>query len=145
MRLEWILLAEGIGNNASGAITAISINQNVFMAARLPAVTKRAVLVHFVADPAEADELSGKEIELSAQVVDPSGHTIVAATVPGVFPPRLWTDLPGGLDISTEIPIRVTSYGTYELRISARAPGQPDVSATTYLYVREPIDLGPSS
>lgn len=139
MRLEWILMAEGFGTNASGATTAISINQNVVIASSLPMVTKRGVLAHFAADVAEADQMEGKEIPVTAQVIGPSGEVIIGSTVSAVLQPRLFPDLPSGLDITTEFPLRVSDYGTYEIRVTTRPPGQGEITATTYLYVKEPI------
>lgn len=140
MRLEWILMAEGFGSSSIGAVTVIGVNQNLFITSNLPAITKRGVLAHFVADAAEAARLTGKEITLSAQVIDPSGEVIMAATVGGAFPPQPLPDLPGGLDINTEFPLRINSYGIYEIRISTRPPEGDEITGSTYLHVREPIE-----
>jgi hypothetical protein len=138
MNLEWILLAEGFGTNANGAMTAIAINQNVVAAPVLPATTKRVIMAHFVGDDAESHALIGKDVTVSAQVLGPSGDVIFAATAGGKFPTPPWPDLPTGLDIAVELQLRIIEYGRYEVRVSAQAPGAPKMEGHTYVYARQP-------
>src|SRR5215469_15336594 len=96
MRLEWVLLAEGVGTNSAGAVTAISINQNVFATQSLPATTKRVILAHFAGEVEETAGLAGKEVTVSVQVLSPSGEAVFATSAGGKFPPPTYSDLPSG-------------------------------------------------
>lgn len=142
MELEWIILAEGFGTNSNGAVTAIGINQRVVIAPTLPATTKRGVIAHFSTD----EELAiGKEIEVSVSVTDPAGNPVVVITAP-VQPnpiPR-WPGVPAGVDIFLEIPLRLATYGEYEVTLSLTSPGGEKVTGNVPLYVAEPL-LMPSN
>jgi hypothetical protein len=144
MRLEWILMAEGFGSSASGSLTAISVNQNVLVAANLPITTKRGILAHFVAESAESNDLSDREFTVSSQVIGPSNEIVLATSLPGKFPRPAWPDLPTGLDIVFEFPLRIAEYGTYEIRISTRPTEGSEIQGCTYLHVREPLPSSPA-
>jgi hypothetical protein len=137
MELEWILLAEGFGTNGVGAVTAISINQNVVVAAALPAPAKRVILAHFVSTDADQHDLDNAEVTVTAQAVSPSGAIVFAHTAGGRFPPPTWPDLPRGLDVAVELQLRLTEYGRHEIRVSAVAANR-EMSGSTYLFVKEP-------
>lgn len=137
MELEWILLAEGFGTNSVGAVTAISINQNVIVAEALPTLSKRAILAHFVGREDERAELVDGEVTVTVQAVGPSGAIVVAQTVGGRFPPPTWPDLPRGLDVTVELQLRLTEYGRHEIRISASTADQK-MSGHTSLWVMQP-------
>jgi hypothetical protein len=145
VRLEWILMAEGFGSNASGALTAIALNQNVLVTPSLPVTTKRAILAHFVVEGEEAHTLADQEITVSSQVIGPSNETVLASSLPGRFPRPAWPDLPVGLDIIFEFPLRITEYGTYEIRVSTRAISGDEIRGHINLHVRQPLPLGPTA
>src|SRR6266498_1458928 len=140
MNLEWILMAEGFGSGANGALTAIAVNQNVLTAETLPTTTKRGFLAHFVLDSSETEDLAALEITVSVQVVDPSGEIIIGTSVPAKLPGASpWPDLPVGVDVVVELPLRIREYGTHEIRISTQTPGSEKLQGSQYLYVREPL------
>lgn len=138
MRLEWILLAEGAGTNASGIVTAISINTNVVATPTVPVTTKRVVLTHFVGEPGEAADLAGKDLSVSVRVMSPSGNPILANTATSKFNLPVWPELPSGLDIAIELQLRVNEYGTHEIAVTAQADNETMLEAHTYLYVMQP-------
>jgi hypothetical protein len=138
MRLEWILLAEGAGTNASGIVTAISINTNVLATPTVPVTTKRVVLTHFVGEAKEAVDLAGKDLSVSVQVMSPSGKPILANTATSKFNMPVWPELPTGLDIAIELQLRVTEYGTHEITVTAQTDNEATMEAHTYLYVMQP-------
>ncbi|MDQ2873817.1 MAG: hypothetical protein M3Y33_02950 [Actinomycetota bacterium] len=138
MRLEWVFLAEGIGVNASGAVTAISINANVFPTAAVPAVTKRVVLAHFTAESEESAGLIGKEITITLRVTGPSGEAIFAHGANARLATPAWPALPSGFDVALEAQLRVTEFGKHEVELSAHTEGGPALKAQSYLYVVEP-------
>jgi len=137
MELEWILLAEGFGTNGVGAVTAISINQNVVVAEALPTTSKRVILAHFVSREDERADLVDAEVTVAVQAVAPSGAVVFAHTAGGRFPPPTWPDLPRGLDVAVELQLRLTEYGRHEIRVSASAAGQ-NMSGRTNLWVKQP-------
>jgi len=137
MKLEWIVLCEGLGQSASGAFTLIGVNQNVFAAPTLPAVTKRAILAH-ISVP-NADAFVGN-LSFGLQIVAPNGQVILATT--GTLPirdlPVLFPELPVTLDIPAEAPINITEYGGYKIRLEAEGPGDTHISGEVLLYVVAP-------
>jgi hypothetical protein len=138
MRLEWLLLAEGVGVNATNAVTVISINQNVLTSPTLPVSTRRVIVAHFVGDPAENSELEGRDIAVSAQVVSPSGKTIFANTNSGKFVAPPWPDLPVGFDVAVVLELRIAEYGPHDVQVSAQTGDLEPIEGHTYLYVMEP-------
>jgi hypothetical protein len=138
MRLEWILLAEGAGTNAVGSVTAISINSNVLATPAVPVSTKRVVVMHFVGEPGESAELAGQDITVTVRVVSPSDEAILAHSVTGKFVAPIWPELPSGLDIAAELPLRITEYGVHDIIVSAQANGTTPMEGRTRLYVMEP-------
>jgi hypothetical protein len=138
MRLEWIFLAEGIGVNASGAVTAISINANVFPTTVVPAVTKRVVLAHFTAESEETAGLVGKEVTITLRVTSPSGDAIFAHSASAKLATPAWPTLPSGFDVALEAQLRVTEFGKHEVELSARTEDGPALEARSHLYVVEP-------
>jgi hypothetical protein len=138
MRLEWILLAEGAGTNAVGSVTAISINSNVLAAPTVPVSTKRVVVMHFVGEPGESAGLAGRDVTVTVRVVSPSGDAILAHSGTGKFVAPKWPELPSGLDIAVELPLRITEYGVHDIVVSAQANDATTMEGRTRLYVMEP-------
>lgn len=138
MRLEWILLAEGASTNAAGSVTAISINSNVLATPTVPASTKRVVIVHFVGEPGESAELAGRDVTVTVRVISPSGDTILAHSVTGKFAPPTWPELPSGLDIAVELPLRIAEHGAHDIVVLAEANDATTMEGRTRLYVVEP-------
>jgi len=137
MRLEWILLAEGASTNAVGSVTAISINSNVLATPTLPVSTKRVVIMHFVGEAGEAAELDGRDITVSVRVLSPTGDPILAHSANGRFQAPTWPELPSGLDIVVEMPLRITEYGVHDIAVTAQANDKITLEGRTQLYVME--------
>ncbi len=138
MRLDWILLAEGIGTNATGSVSVISINSNVLATPSVPILTKRVVVAHFVGEPGESAHLAGHDVAVTARVLSPSGDAILAHSVTGKFGAPIWPELPSGLDIAIELPLRITEYGAHDIVVSAQADDGTDMEGRIQLYVMEP-------
>lgn len=136
MNLDWIILAEGFGTASNGAVTAIGINQPVVIAPVLPITTKRGVMAHFVD---VKSELAGQELEVTLTVSDAAGNAILAQTAPArMNSVQQWPDLPNGLDIFLEVPLRLPRHGAYEIALSVRLPEGESVTGRVPFYVREP-------
>ena len=137
MRLEWILLAEGVATNAIGSVSAISINSNVLATASVPVPTKRVVIAHFVGEPGESAHIAGQDVTITARVLSPSGEAILANSSTGKFVAPVWPELPSGLDIAIELPLRITEYGAHDIVVSAQADDGAVMEGRIQLYVME--------
>ena len=140
MKLDWIIIAEGIGRDAKGALTLIGLNQNVFVAPTLPAVTKRAVVAHFVDDgdtPKSGDILSFK-----LSVISPSGETVSAQQGQAAIGQALWPDPTPTFDLPAEITINCAEYGSYRLEVEVQFGASQGSGGSVNLYVKEPAADG---
>lgn len=136
MKLDWIILAEGFGTSANGAVTVIGINQQVIIAPSLPTTTKRGVLAHF---SDSSGTLAGQELDVTISVNDPNGKPLITQTAPARMTPELqWPELPTGLDIYLEIPLRLSEYGSYEISLSLKQPGADPITGVVPFYVKKP-------
>ncbi len=138
MHLEWILLAEGAGTNATGSVSAISINSNVLATPSVPVTTKRVVIAHFVGEPGESAHLAGRDVTVTARVLSPSGDAVLAHSATGKFVAPAWPELPSALDIAIELPLRITEYGAHNIVVSAQADDGAVMEGRIQLYVMEP-------
>ena len=138
MHLEWILLAEGAGSNAVGSVSVISINSNVLATPSVPVPTKRVVIAHFVGEPGESARIAGQDITVTARVLSPSGNAVLAHSATGKFVASVWPELPSGLDIAIELPLRITEYGTHDIVVSAQTDDGAVMEGRIQLYVMEP-------
>jgi hypothetical protein len=125
VKIEWVILAEGLGQDAKGALTIIGLNQNVLATPTLPAPTKRAVVSHVVAEQGEVK--AGDSLSLRFNVISPSGKVIAANTVQGAIGPFPWPELPLFLDFPAELVISFNEYGTHRFEVTAQI-GEADES-----------------
>lgn len=135
MKVEWVIIAEGLGTAGNGAITAIGINQVLIIASTLPINTKRAIMVHLVDDD---DSLADKELGLGVKVLSPSGKILVAQTAPARTGKPQWPDIPVTFDIFTEIGLLLAEYGTYVVDVEVTLPDGTGTQAQANFYVRKP-------
>lgn len=134
MRIAWILLAEGLGVDASGALTAIGLNRNVLLASALPTTTKRAVVTRVE----DIDLPNGTTIQASYSVVSPSGQVLMAQSASLVAGGVRFRDVPGALDLPGEFALTPTEYGPHVVRIELRTDQEEPLTAQVLLYVIEP-------
>lgn len=140
MRIDWMTLAEGLGSDANGALTLIGFNRNVFVSTSLPAVTKRAVLLHVSGD---REEFEGREkLQVAFSVTAPSGRVLLAQTAGLTLGASPWIDIPAGLDVPAEFGLNLTEYGDHVIRAELDFEGTQQLSAETILYVRQPPASG---
>lgn len=137
MKLDWMLLAEGFGQDSKGAITAIGLNQSVLLASSLPTTTKRAVLVHLVD---EEDSLKpGGKLHFSFAVHSPSGRVLLAQSGQLVVGGKIWKDLPASVDIPAEFTFTAYEYGAHRIMAQIQHEDIDSVECSVPLYVRKPI------
>jgi hypothetical protein len=142
VKIEWIIIAEGIGSASNGAITAIGLNQVLIVAPSLPVTTKRAVMVHLVLDD---DSLTNVELGLAIKVLSPSGQVLAAQTAPAIVGTPQWADLPITYDIFSEFPMRLSEYGTYVVNVEITRPDGSSTKGQANFYVREPKQVPPKT
>jgi hypothetical protein len=139
IRLEWFILAEGIGQDAKGALTLIGINQNALVTGALPVITKRALVAHIVDD---ADGLNeGDEVSATFKVSSPSGAVIAEPTTKLMVGLRRLKSLPAEIDIPAELGLEVKEYGTHKINVEVTIPGGVLPAKDLSLYVLDPSVL----
>lgn len=134
MKIEWILLCEGIGQDAKGAITAIGLNQNVVVAQTLPVVTKRG----FIARIAEYDLEVDSEVVFRFEVISPEGKSLSTQEGTVRIGESLWPELPQAIDLPAEFLFQLPSHGTYEIAVTVGFPDGTELQSSTQLYVLKP-------
>jgi hypothetical protein len=132
-KLEWVILAEGIGRDSRGAFTLIGVNLNVFSPPSLPASTRRVVFAHFV----DQEHVTGT-IRFGIKVISPSGETVMANQAQvSLHSDVPWPNLPVTCDIPFEVAIVFNEYGAYRFEVSARGPKDETMSSHVYLNVEK--------
>lgn len=121
MRIESVLLAEGVTTDARGALAVIGLNQNIFPTATLPAATKRAILAHIVEDPGIMQP--NMRFSFSLKVSDPKGNVILAQTASVAVGQVPWPSLPATTDLPLELALNLSEYGAYRFEVEIQPPG----------------------
>lgn len=139
MKLDWMLLAEGFGQDAKGAITAIGLNQSILISASLPATTKRAVLIHLVDE--EGSLRPGGKLHFSFAVHSPTGRVLLAQSGQLTVGEKVWADLPASVDIPAEFTFTAYEYGVHRIAAQIQADDIDTLECSVPLYVHEPIGV----
>lgn len=143
MRIESVLLAEGVTADSRGALAVIGLNQNIFPAATLPATTKRAILAHIVEDPGMIQ--SNARFGFSLRVSGPGGNVILAQTVSVSVAHVPWPLLPATTDLPLELVLTLSEYGTYRFDVEVQPPGDgAPLTGHAEMYVVRPEDQAPA-
>jgi len=142
MKLEWIILAEGIGQDAKGATTAIGLNQNILATPSLPATTKRAVIAHLMADQGAMNP--GDRVTVRFTVTSPSGHVIAAQTAQATIGQIAWPDLPVYWDLPVELLLTFSEYGTHKFEVSVQTANGQEAEERIDFYVVVPPESFPA-
>lgn len=137
MRFSWLILCEGFGTGAQGALTAIGLNQNVLVAhSGMPTTTKRAVIGHLVDDDGLKD---GDEVGFVLKVSAPNSHVVqeqqgLLRIGGGV----LWEGLASTIDIPLELVLRVETLGDYRISMVVTSPDGSEMEESVDLHVVAP-------
>lgn len=143
MRIEWVLLAEAVTLDARGALAAIGLNQNIFPAATLPALTKRAVLTHIVEDAGVIEP--NAKFTFSIRVSGPRGNVVLAQTAAVSIGHVPWPSLPAVADLPLELALSLAEYGTYRFDVEVQPPeGGSPLTGHAEMYVVRPDDQAPA-
>ena len=145
MHLEWVILAEGLGQDSRGTLTLIGINQNVLSAPTLPVTTKRAIVGHITFE--EGEEVVG-QFQVTIRFESPSGSVLNAATSVVNVPPNAqfpFPELPRTLDVPAELVVTVTEHGTHEIRLEVMMMNGQVLRGSVPVYVTAtaPSSIGP--
>lgn len=142
MKIEWLILAEGLGQDSKGAITAIGLNQNVLIAPTFPSTTKRAVVAHLVYDI--KDLKPGDKLNLYFSATSPSGKVVAAQSAQAAVGEPKWSDLPATADMPAEMLLTLHEYGTHRIEVSVQSSDNEEATtAGLDFYVVKPSDLRP--
>ncbi|HMH91057.1 MAG TPA: hypothetical protein VK586_08235 [Streptosporangiaceae bacterium] len=138
MKIQWALMAEGITQDARGALTVVGLSQSVVSAAALPVMLKRAVVVLLAGSDDEIDP--GQPLHFATRVIAPSGEAICAHD--GVVPmaPSKFPGLPARINIASESFFAVKEYGRHSITVTVRPGDHPDLCAELEFYVTRPSD-----
>lgn len=136
MKIEWILLAEGIGQDARPATTVIGLNQNVLVAPSLPASTKRVVIAHLVADDKPWNP--GDKVTVRFSVMSPSSQVIAAQTAQATVVEQAWPGLPASTDLPAELLLTISEYGVHRFEVNVQPPTGEEMKGEVNLYVISP-------
>jgi len=143
MNIGWVLLAEGVTLDARGAVTAVGLSQNIFPAASLPVITKRALVTHVVEEPGIIQ--SNSNFTISIQVKDPRDNVIVAQTAAVAIGHVPWPLLPAVTDLPLELALNLSEYGTYRFDVQVQPPGGgAPASGSVEMYVVRPEEQVPA-
>lgn len=137
MKIEWAILAEGIGTASNGAVTVIGANQNLIVSPTLPVSAKRAVMVHLTADE---DDLTGVDLRVALSVMSPSGAVLAEQAGSAETGEPQWPDLPVTFDIFTEFSMQLTEYGPHVVNVTVERQNGENVASKVNLYVYEPLN-----
>jgi hypothetical protein len=142
LNIEWLLLAEDIAQDLRGTITAVGLNQNVFPAPSLPAVTKRAAVAHIV----EAAGIlnSSDKFTVMFKIIDPRGRIVSSQSGEISVGQLQWPSLPVSFDLPVQLVLNVSEYGTYRIEATAQPTDGPEVSNHVEFYVMEAPSAGAS-
>ena len=139
MRVEWVLIADGVGQDSRGAVTAIALNQNVLAAPMLPTATKRAVIAHVVEESGVLKP--GDKFEVTFQVTAPSGDVVSVQKAQVAIGRLQYPDLPVSTDLPVEIVLNLSEYGAHHIEVKVRtAEGDYSEGAVDLFVVRASDD-----
>lgn len=136
MKIGWVLLAEGLGQDAKGAITVIGLNQNIFAASSLPSTTKRAVVAHLVAD--DKPLKPGDKLTVRFSVMSPSDQVISAQTAQATVGELAWPDLPATSDLPAEMLLTFSEYGMHRFEVAVQTSIGEEMKGQIDFYVVTP-------
>jgi hypothetical protein len=136
MRLEYALIAEGIGQDARGAFTLIAVDQVIVVAPTLPTPVSRVLAIRGIE---EAHEFENATVTMQLTVLSPSGETISATSGMGPLGPRLFDDVPGMFNANSIFSFLAAEYGRYEVRASVATSTGSELTVSSAIYIRPAV------
>lgn len=133
MKMVWVILAEGIAQDARNAISLIGVQQNIQPAPELPVTTKRAVLANV--EFGEDAPTNGQKYTVRFTVTSPSGHIILAQGGQGAYSGSPWKEVNAGISVMGEFPLTLTEYGRHVVSVDVESDSHGAVRGTADLHV----------
>lgn len=142
MNISSFSMAEGSVEDASGRISLIGVNANVFAPESLPAITKRSFLLYAVDHEGVLN--AGAQVEINLNLSSPSGKVLTAGGAIATVGERRWSQVPGSLHFLADLVISASEYGVYQVVCTMKPEDQPELVAETVLYVVPPAETASS-
>ncbi|TRO64776.1 hypothetical protein [Streptomyces sp. IB201691-2A2] len=147
MRIDSVLLAEGIATDARGAFTAVGVNQKIISSAALPFAVKQNLVLIFTdeSDESEFTSPEGKDFSVSVRLLDPDGQASFAVSQPLPKVKKSWVDLPSLMNLVVEVSVSGNRYGKYSLVAALQEKGVDQEKKVITLFVTPALDLTSAS
>jgi len=144
VKIQWVIMAEGITTDARGALAAVGLGQSAIIVPAVPAQAKRAVIAQI---SGEKDELyPGLPVSFSVSVLDPSGKALSVNSGQVPIGPMPFPDMPLGLNLASEVMFMISNYGRHVIRVAAQVSDAPEMATEVEFYATQPpLDLGATS
>jgi hypothetical protein len=137
MKIQWALMAEGITQDARGAVTAVGLAQAVLVVPAVPVQAKRAIVLLLSGESGEF--IPGKPLRFRMSVTGPSDEDIARneGGIPlasSLYP----VELPGSAVIASETIFQVKEYGRHSVKLAVQIADQPELAAEVDFFVLRP-------
>ncbi len=143
MKLDGVLLCEGVGQDARGAFTFIAVHQNVLVAESLPHLEKRTFVVLLSEDRPNDRQLEKLSGTASFRVLNPDGTVAFAITqqVPPVQ--KRWSDLAANLILAADVLVQAPEFGEYRIQCEITSPEveTPIVAEQNVYFLPAPTEI----
>lgn len=137
MLLDYVIVAEGVGQDSRGAMTLVAVDQVALIAQTLPISVARLLIVRAV--EARVGELTaGADLSMRFQVTSPSGDTVAAGSVTGKGGERVLPDIPVAIQVILQVQFQAPEVGEYRVAVTLSPSTGSEVNAETSLYVVSP-------
>ncbi|WP_405425213.1 DUF6941 family protein [Streptomyces erythrochromogenes] len=140
MKIEHVLLAEGVAADIRGALTIVGFNQRVINTPSLP-FNFRQTLVVTLTDEAEGDQ-QAQSAQISVSLTSPEGTAAFAFTQMVQIPVKPGKGVPVLTNIAIDVPFSGVSYGNYKVKVSWQQAGEANEERVIDVFVVNPADLG---
>ncbi len=121
MKLDGVLLCEGVGQVARGAFTFIAVHQNVLVAESLPHVEKRTIVLLLSEDRPSDRPLANPSGTASFRVLSPDG------TIPFAITQQV---------LAAEVLVQAPEFGEYRIQCEITSPDiEAPIVAEQKVYV----------
>ena len=137
MLLDYVIVAEGIGQDSRGAVTLIAVDQVALIAQTFPVSVSRFLVVRAIEENV-GELLPGADLSMRFTVASPSGDIVAAGSVAGKGGERVLPGIPVAIQVILQVQFQAPEVGTYRLAVTLSASAGSEVSAHTYLYVLSP-------
>jgi hypothetical protein len=146
---DWLGIAEGVANDARGALTLVGVNQNVLIAPQFPHNDVRTIIILAV-DEEGTVLTADASIDLDIQLVSPAGKVLFAnhqsvnmsaASNPAGIPPEVTSR---GFQFVGSLSLQLTEYGRHVLSATiVVGDAEPESRSRNLWVVRPPSSSDP--